>query len=125
MSLIRIKKAEISHIDIINTAKGRTGRQIKAQYKPNVVINGVLYDMSSKENIVFLEDENVAKTIAQNTLIGALGGATLGTALGRNAHVRHRCATRCRCGDETSFRRSVRPREKRTCAFGRGVFDPL
>lgn len=60
MSLIRINKVEISHIDIINTAKGRTGRQIKTQYKPNVVINGALYDMSSKENIVFLEDENVA-----------------------------------------------------------------
>ena len=59
MSLLKIQRNELTKIDLINTPQGMTGEEIKKTYNPDIFINAGLYDMKTKTNIVFLEDENV------------------------------------------------------------------
>lgn len=58
MPYVLIDKNKISKLDIINT-KGITASEIKRIYNPDTFINLALYDMSTKENIVKLIDENI------------------------------------------------------------------
>ena len=50
---------KIKKIDIINTKGGMTATQVMAKYKPDILINLALYDMSCGINITKLEDENI------------------------------------------------------------------
>lgn len=58
MSICKIELEKIEKIDLINT-KGMTANQVYNKYKPDFMINGALYDMATKTNIVNIEDENV------------------------------------------------------------------
>lgn len=58
MPYVLIDKNKISKLDIINT-KGITASEVKRIYNPDTFINLALYDMSTKENIVKLIDENI------------------------------------------------------------------
>ena len=49
---------KIKKIDIINVKGGMTATQVMAKYKPDILMNLALYDMSNGENIVNMEDEN-------------------------------------------------------------------
>lgn len=59
MASFTIPFSKIKRIDFMNTPSGMTGGQVYAKYKPDYLINGALYDMRSKKNIVYMEDENV------------------------------------------------------------------
>lgn len=58
MSICKIALQDIEKIDLTNT-KGMTANQVYSKYKPDFMINGALYDMATKTNIVNIEDENV------------------------------------------------------------------
>lgn len=58
MSILKIALQDIEKIDLINT-KGMTANQVYSKYKPDFIINGALYDMATRKNIVNVEDENV------------------------------------------------------------------
>ena len=49
---------KIKKIDIVNVKGGMTATQVMAKYKPDILMNLALYDMSNGENIVNMEDEN-------------------------------------------------------------------
>ena len=59
MPSIKIKFNEIESINIIDIDGGITANNIVSQYRPDAFINLALYDMTSKENIVKLLDENI------------------------------------------------------------------
>lgn len=58
MSTCSIALKDIERIDFIIT-DGMTANQVYNKYKPNYLINGTLYDMSSKINIANAKDEGV------------------------------------------------------------------
>lgn len=59
MPSVKIKFNEIESINIIDIDGGITANNIVSQYRPDAFINLALYDMTSKENIVKLLDENI------------------------------------------------------------------
>jgi N-acetylmuramoyl-L-alanine amidase len=56
MALVRIPLKDIKQLDIMSFKNGKTGSEIRNTYKPDSLINLALYDMTSKENIVFMFD---------------------------------------------------------------------
>lgn len=56
MSICSVKLKDIEKIDFIIT-KGMTAKEVYQKYKPNYILNGALYDMGSKTNIVNCKDE--------------------------------------------------------------------
>lgn len=56
MAICKIALKDIEKVDFIVT-KGMTGSQVYNKYKPAYMINGALYDMASKQNIVNARDE--------------------------------------------------------------------
>ena len=58
MSTYSIALKDIERIDFIVT-EGMTANQVYSKYKPNYIINGALYDMSTKTNITNAKDEGV------------------------------------------------------------------
>lgn len=56
MSTYSISLKDIEKIDFIIT-EGMTAKQVYDKYKPNYIINGALYDFSTKGNITYAKDE--------------------------------------------------------------------
>lgn len=59
MSTHSIALKDIEKIDLIVT-DGLTAKQVYEKYKPNYLINGALYDVSTKTNITNAKDEGVS-----------------------------------------------------------------
>lgn len=58
MSVYSIALKDIEKVDFIIT-KGMTAKEVYSKYKPNYIINGALYDVSTKTNITNAKDESV------------------------------------------------------------------
>lgn len=59
MSSFSIKLEDIKKVDFIVTT-GMSAKQVYEKYKPNYIINGALYDVNTKTNIVFAKDNGQA-----------------------------------------------------------------
>jgi len=59
MALVKIPIENIKQLGIMSFKKGKTGSEIRNIYKPDSLINLALYDMATKENIVFMLDNQV------------------------------------------------------------------